>query len=152
MIKHIWTVICKRSLLDEDLKTISLIDVLEEMSASMPPRSEVKQIKGKKWGLAPFEFEVVSLWIRKEKDKSTLGLSRICVHDPSGIITESREVDVDLRKYTRMRTRQRFTGIPLTDKSGLYWFHVELKQEGSKEWVEVDKIPLDISVKYKKEG
>lgn len=150
MTKHIWAVVCKRSIVDAETNNVSLIDVLEEVSVSLPPATKINKVK-KGYGIVPMNFEVVSMWIRESSEEKSVGRSRIAICDPSGRIVQSTEIDVDLREYQRMRTRQRFSGLPVRGE-GNYWLCVELKDEGKDKWIEVDRVPLQVNIEKAKKG
>ena len=144
-IRHIWTVLCQRSLIDIDSNNISLIDVIEQISMSAPTPSE-QQSKGQiQVGTVPFNFEVVSLWSRAEESQPALGQCRVTLLSPSGPLGEANHVPVDLRKYERTRIRQRFGGLSVS-KAGQYFFRVEYRDDGETEWCEVGAIPFKVII------
>jgi hypothetical protein len=76
--------------------------------------------------------------------EKNLGRARIAICDRNGTFSQSREEDVDLREYERMRTIRRYSNFPMRE-AGQHWFCVELKDPTSKKWNEVARIPLKIT-------
>jgi hypothetical protein len=144
-IKHIWTVLCQHSIIDAESHNISLIDVIEQLIISAPAPSEQQPTGQVRVGTVPIPFEVVSLWSRAEGTQPALGQCRVTFISPSGPLGEAHYIPVDLRKYERMRTRQRFGGIPVSE-AGQYLFRIEYRDDGETEWREVDAVPLKVII------
>lgn len=142
-IKHIWAVLCQRSIIDADSNNISLIDVLEQINISRYAPSEQQPTAQDQLGVVPISFEIVSLWSRAEEPQSASGQCRVTLLGPSGPLGEANYIPVDLRKHERMRTRHRFEGLPVRE-AGRHLFHVEYRDDGETEWREVQAIPLKV--------
>ena len=144
-IKHIWTVLCRESVIDKESNNISLINVLEQISISTRTPSEQQPTGQARGGPIPISFEIVSLWIRAEEAQPALGHCRVTILSPSGPLEEAHHIPVDLRKYQRMRTRQRLGGLPVSE-AGQYLFRVEYRDDGETDWREVGAIPVSIII------
>lgn len=144
-IKHIWTVLCRESVIDKETNNISLINVVEQISVSTPIPFERQPAGQARGGPIPISLEIVSLWIRAEEAEPALGHCRVTVLSPSGPLEEAHRIPVDLRKYQRMRTRQRFGGLPVSEP-GQYLFRVEYRDDGETGWYEVGAIPVRIII------
>jgi len=71
MINHIWSVLCRESIIDIDSNTISLINVVEELIVDLKP--DVKLPMGEKLNIN-VNYEVVSMWSRDSFDDRAIGL------------------------------------------------------------------------------
>lgn len=144
-IKHIWTVLCQRSTIDKYSNNISLSDVLEQLTVSASLLHEQQPTGGTPVGALVFHFELVSLWSRANEAQPALGHARVVILSPSGGITEPQPIQVDLREYERMRTRQRFGGLPVRE-AGQFIFRVEYRDDGESTWREVAAVPLKVII------
>jgi hypothetical protein len=142
MLKHIWTVLCQKSVIDQESNNISLYDVVEKVSVEAEVAKEMKEFS------FPLSFEIVSLWAKVGNEKYT-GKYRVEAHAPNGnligqpIINEVT-VPADIR---RVRTRLKVNGIVLSE-SGDYSieiFYIEGKIEKK-----VTSVPLEVELKLKK--
>ncbi len=147
MVKHVWSVLCERSIIDKDSNNISLLNVLEQLTV-VPPPSKKESDEEKRYGVMPIKYEIVSLWARERTSDPALGRERIMMIDPIGKRTKLSEIDVDLRSFERLRTRQRFAALPI-GVDGKHVFSVQLKDERSQDWATVANIPLQIIIKQR---
>ncbi len=146
MIDHYWTVLCSKSVIDKDANTISLFDVLEQITVYGDPPP------GGKTGGIPMEHSIVSLWGRTDEDRPAKGTVRYLIEYHGGgddRKTDPHEVSVDLSEYTRSRTRALMNVLPLMG-AGKHWVRVFLKQENQDDWDLVASIPFH--VEFKPEG
>ena len=146
MIDHYWTIFCSNSVVDKDTNTISLFNVLEQITVySDPPTGSEPQ------GI-PSEQSIVTFWGRKDADKPTKGTARYLIeylNSGNDRKTESYEVAVDLSEYTRSRTRVLMNVLPLLG-AGKHWVRVFLKQENQDDWDLVASVPYHVV--FKPEG
>ena len=137
MINHIWSVLCESSILDQDTKLISMINVLEEVTIlDEPVPDKVLQIV----------VSLVTLWIRSDINVPSQGLGRYNFVSPSGEVLQSLEQIIDLTKYERLRSRGQFAGLKLPE-SGQYFFNIEFRENEKDEWNSVAAIPLKVNFK-----
>ena len=137
MINHIWTVICRDSIIEVDTNSISLHRVIEQINVSSEPKPQ---------GVLPLAFEVVSFWTRANTDVPSIAKSRIKIISPSGnqINEEDIEIEINLTTSERFRSRTRFGGF-LAGEPGCYWFYIDFQQDTSSDWERVAGIPVTIS-------
>lgn len=144
MLRHVWSVLCTKTVIDVETNNISLFEVIEQLQVRRPlagkgnARFHVEN---------PFGFQWVSLWTRAEHDKATQGHARDRVFDPSGALAFGGEYEVDLRQ--KPRTRVRRTVSTVFKASGRYEFCTEVKS--GRTWKEVSRIPLTVSVETETE-
>ena len=136
---HVWTVVCRRTLLDKDSNTLSLIESVEALQITPLTTPEDEKPVG-----LPIELEIATLWTRSEPGGGEHGRNRVnfVAPDKSSVVV-GEPAEVDLRKFQRVRARVRLAGLRLKGE-GRYWFSVELAS-GDEEWEEVARIPLDVN-------
>ena len=79
--------------------------------------------------------------------RPTQGSSRLRLFAPDGqLLKTSLESAVNLVDFPRMRTIGRISGIPIRG-SGIYYFRLQLLEEGETEWQDVANIPLQVEIK-----
>ena len=124
MIKHIWSVLCRRSVIDKDTNTISLYDCLEEIY--LFPKDKIKDNTKQ---LIPINFEIVSFWVKEKNINKSINFEiKIEIFSPENkklgffyqkvIIPEKKE---------RMRTRIHVKVLPFTS-NGKYTIRIILKK------------------------
>ena len=62
MIKHIWSILCKESIINQDDNNLSLIDVLEQLQVVAVPQGEVKETEPSI--NVPINYELVTFLTR----------------------------------------------------------------------------------------
>jgi hypothetical protein len=142
MINHVWSVLCRKSIIDNETNNISLIDVLEQIQVNT-----VTQQKTLKPVRVPLEYEIVSLWSKdKSPKKASADIQVSLINSDGQIIKEfSHQLEIPL-KTKRMRSRTRIAGIELS-KSGKYQFAVKVKQQGQKNFKTIALLPIDVTIK-----
>lgn len=133
MIDHVWTVLCSKSIIDKDSNSISLLEVIEQITG--------RGVKGE--AVVPIPMELVSLWARTDPEKPARGRARVCLIEPDGSERDPFEIDIDLMTYQRSRTRFQMSGLPIR-LAGRYYFRIEIHTQGEEGWGEVSRIPLEV--------
>ena len=137
MIDHVWSVLCETSLLDQDSKLISLINVLEQLTIPEVPAPD-KEL--------PIVVNLVSTWVRSDLNVPSQGQSQINFVSPSGNVLQVLANNIDLTKYERLRARGQFRGLKLPEE-GQYHFDVEFREDDQHDWSKVASVPLKIIFK-----
>ncbi len=138
MIKHIWTVLCKKSVIDQETNNLSLYEILEKITVEIKAeRSPEIQI--------PLEFEIISMWTKISK-RDYVGKFRINMMSPEGKkLGESIENEISIpANIPRLRTRLKIKGITLIG-SGNYYFDIYSIQGEKTE--KVASVPLEVELK-----
>jgi hypothetical protein len=141
MIKHAWTVVCSKTIIDSDSNNISL-DVTEQIKIQVSSITENQTIV-----IPGFTLIIASLWYQDNPSKPEKGISRIKYLDPSGSELGIFNIDLNLEKQRRLRTRVNFSSIPIK-VAGWHFFVVEQKK--ANKWIEVARIPYEITIDQKK--
>lgn len=142
MAKLIWSVLCKRGILDKRTNNVSLIDALENLEfRSSDPIEEEKQ-----WKLLPIEITLVSFITRTDYNEPERSKLRIQIASPDGRIHKKSIItDVNLIEHQRFRNFAMMRQVAFW-ASGIHKFVVSLQGENDK-WTKSAEIPLDIRQK-----
>jgi hypothetical protein len=135
MIGHAWSVLCDKTLVDQDSQNISL-DAVEQIAARGLPAAPPDSLL-----LLPFRPIIVSLWYRDLPDQPATGEARISFRAPTGVTLDTFDLVVDLTTAERCRTRLELPGLPVST-SGRYYFDVELRRQS--EWAREARLPLQV--------
>lgn len=135
MIEHVWSLICNSSSIDEENHTISIFNILEQLSVFSNTPDMVS---------LPIHLEIFSLLTREDEKVPAQGKMRIFFCDPADSCTQKAELDIDLKNAVYFRSRIRVDGLDLKG-NGKYKFVVELQQKGKKAWEKVASLPLLIN-------
>src|SRR5262245_37037561 len=136
MIQHLWSILCRRCIIDSRTQNVSLIDVVEGIEAKGPEPA------GGKETLVQVGSDFVTLWRRETIDRPVSGVGRVRFLRPDGSQAgETVEYTIDLT------TRQRFritTVVPILPvRSPGHWFVIEL--QNGENWVEVGRVPIEVA-------
>lgn len=142
MIKHIWSVLCQKSSVDQLSNNISLFDVFEALEVDINPVPNIKSPTDSEYNI-PVQYQVVSLWTKTDT-KDTKGQVQITLVNPDGKekILVNSELNFPPDKK-RMRSINQIQGLPVS-KSGDYHFIVSLKQE--EKFQKVADLPLEVKL------
>lgn len=144
-IKHIWSILCRESIINNDDNVISLLGVLEELSSTLtlttmgpkPPRPEKINI--------PFNFEIVNYWTKESSEEIKMQIKTATV-DPDGkelnsIVNES----IFPKGVKKLRSRLKVQGLAVT-KNGEYIFRINIKTDKEKDYKLVAELPLSVKI------
>lgn len=151
MAKHQWSILCKRSIIDKEDNTISIIEALEGVTTYGPPlkKEDIGIDIIEKSELAtrstPLGIQLVTLWIRSDREKTEVDFGRVQVKSPSGKTLVNQEYKIDLNKATRTRTKMHFPALPF-DGIGIYRYITQQKKGTKKKprWVTVSELFFDM--------
>ncbi len=142
-LKHIWTVLCKKSVIDNETNNISLYEILERLQINVGQQVINKMPKNI---VVPFDFEVISFMGRKDYSGKTLIKAeiRLQIYDPENSVIGKMERKFDVTPdVKRIRLRLRSPNINVTT-SGQYRFLVSIKEDGEEEFTTVAEMPLEV--------
>lgn len=144
-IKHIWSILCRESIINNDDNVISLLGVLEELSSTLtltpiglkPPRPEKINI--------PFNFEIVNYWIKESPEEIKMQIKTATI-DPdekelNSIVNES----IFPKGVKKLRSRLKVQGLAVT-KNGEYTFRISVKTDTDKDYKLVAELPLSVKI------
>lgn len=147
MTRHIWSVLCRKSVIDQDTNSLSMYDVFEELKvdAKMDPKATDKNKKVKIINV-PIEFELISYWIKDKKSEEFNGKCVINIKSPDGKVEKSFEQPLIISKeYERMRSRLKVQGFSVS-QSGTYVFEVFIKNNEDEDEKKVASLPVKVDL------
>jgi len=144
MIKHIWSILCRKSIVDNETNNISINDVFEQLSVDLKIKKDdadkLKQIN------IPIGFEVISMWVKNDKTNFKGNLN-VEIFNPKGIVVRNFEQPLEMPEtMKRLRSRLRIMGL-VVEEPGDYIFKVNVKELGQKHYKLVSELPLEINLK-----
>lgn len=145
MIKHIWSVLCRKSIINQDDNNLSIVDVLEALQVSLKP-TKAQNKEQKLEAIIPINYEVVSFYTRDNKEKEVKFEQELVLinHKRDETNKDVKEIIIPTG-IKRMRTRVKISGIKV-EGSGDYIFQVRIREEGQKLFKIVSEIPLQVDV------
>lgn len=131
--KHLWSIICNRLIIDEQTNNATIIDILEEIKIKKEFLQNKKEL--------PFFFNFVSLWFVEDKDECEKETNVIIeFYDPNNNKLNDFNFSFALpQRKKRIRTNVKFDRF-LLNGSGTY--RIKVKQDNT----EVAEIPLEIII------
>ena len=131
--KHLWSIICNKLIVDEQTNNATLVDILEEIRIKEEFLEDKKEV--------PLFFNFVSLWFIEDEDeyeKETNVVIEFC--DPNRNKLNDFNFSFTLpKRKKRIRTNIKFDKF-LLNGSGTY--RIKIKQDNN----EVAEIPLEITI------
>ena len=141
---HIWTVLCRKGIIDSENNNITLSDVIEKINIEFKKTPESPQVSEGGGIFFPFEHELVSLFQVKPNDDFDILVDFL---DPLQSVINSQAYAVKVQAgNTRIRNKLKIPGLPVKE-SGIYAYRVGIKEKGSGKAQIVAEIPLEIEVK-----
>lgn len=138
--KHLWSILCKQAIINNETNLISLIDVLEEITFSDPkglPDPKTKHV-------ILLDFEIVSYWMR-ENNEIDIDL-HIELLDPNKNVVSSSDNKILIDHPENRRVRTRIKGNTFTfTVLGQYLLKINIRENDKLK--EVAEIPIDIYFK-----
>jgi len=144
MLKHIWSVLCRKSIIDSETNNISLNDVLERLDVDYQEKNESTD---KPFILKiPIEYEIVSMWQRVVENADIKAEVEVVIYSPSKKLLKTFPQKLEVAKnFKRFRSRLRITGIEVNEP-GNYIFQINMKEVGKKSFKKVAEIPLEVNI------
>ena len=140
--KHIWSVLCKKSIIDADTNNISLNEILEEVNFNIP-LDKAYNLPGN----FNFDYEIVSFWTSanpKGKEKFYAEMEFV---DPNKKPLNKIEQEIAFPENKRkLRTRIKANGLSVTE-DGEYTLKIKAKEKKSDKFKLLTEIPLTINIK-----
>lgn len=141
MIKNLWSILCRQSIIDRGSNNISMIEALEEIKINVDIQkgssNEIKTIN------IPIEYEFISLWKRSDKNLIEEYDLKLEIIDPDENIVKTFNQKMIMQSgIKRYRSIFKISGFSAT-KNGEYIFKIET-QKGKN--IISSKIPLEVEI------
>ncbi len=134
--KHNWSIICGKSIVDQDSNQISLIDSLEQLN--LPQDAFGKDLN--------IQFHVVSYFTETNTSKEKKIEQIIRLVDPQNNQIKEIKIPVNIpEKFKRFRIRNIIQGMPISTP-GMYKFLLLIK-EGDNKPLEIAELGLEVLLK-----
>lgn len=147
-IRHVWSVLCKESVIDRDDNNISIHSVIEELSISLAPANGIGKLPDKL--NVPMNYEIVSLWQKgKEVELGRTEIEYLFI-DPENkeLLRNTQTIEIP-KTSKRHRSRMKIMGMPLS-KEGDYKFQIKMKEKGIDTFHLVAELPLEVKINLEK--
>lgn len=139
-IKHIWSILCKESVINQDDNLISIHGALEELKVKINEREKLPEVIP-----VNLNYEIVSYWFKEGKDELVKAEVKYKLLSPEGkelLTPPTHPIELPV-KIRRFRSRMKIAGLPIT-KEGVYIFEIRIKEEGTKDFMLVSELPLEV--------
>ena len=146
-IKHIWSILCKESVINQDDNLISLHGALEEINVTLAPVDKSLKLPDKI--NVPMNYEVVSFWLKDKNIESAKAEIEYKLIDPENkeLVKTIQSIEIPVN-MSRLRSRMKIAGMPITKKGG-YVLRVSIKEQDDKKFETVSELPLEIKIQVK---
>lgn len=142
MTKHVWTIICRESVINRENNALSLMNVFEGLQIEIGKEAP-REIN------IPINYEIITFLRKSKKSEEENIEQRVSIIDPNGVLTVDPLVVPIKTEKGKFNHRQiiKSIGFKIT-VAGSYQFIIELKQPEGKFEV-VAMIPLEVTISRK---
>ena len=139
MARVLWTVIAENASVDPRTNALTLSNVVDQLGvAPVPPAQQVAFPF-----TVPLAWQIVSVWARDRADAPEQVRARGRILGPNGQQIGEGEYDVDLVKFTRMRSFATVGALPILGPGEVTFI---TEQRAGNEWREVSRLSLEVVV------
>ena len=143
MMRHVWTVYCRRAIIEQGTGTLSLFEIAGELQV-VPVAPNNKSSGSEEVSTAKVNSALATLWARREWDTPVKGRMRITMVAPDGDALFATVREVDLREHSMLRMCAKLDRF-VVKTSGVYEWVIEHEDdEGT--WIEDAGIPVIVKV------
>jgi len=137
MIRHIWSVLCSKAVVDRDSNNVSLFEVLEAVQITTGAALEFP-------ANVPFDGTLVTLWAREQPNVPVTAEMRIRILGPADQDLGSFSATIGLQNNPRFRNVARMSGLRCGG-SGVHQFEVSWRLNDTDTWHSVASIPIELT-------
>lgn len=142
MVKHIWSVLCQNSTIDQDNNSLSINSVLDTINIRLKDEKQ-KAVKF----VIPLNFEVVSLLSKSgSQNEEKIQMKIIILNSDMDQLGDFIAPVMIPSNKRRMRSRIKMSGLPIKGE-GNYVVLVNMKTEKDKEFKNVAELPFEVKFK-----
>ncbi len=152
MARHIWSVLCRKQLVDNDSKQVSLIDMMEKATLS---RADIEQ-QAKSLGMSadallaegfffPLPMHLVTFWTRDDPELPEVSEATVRILTPKGKVQAENRIPIDLTDYRNSRPVLRLPGVVFVG-TGIYRVVVAKRDKSGKRLLRQAEIPFEVDV------
>ena len=149
-IEHIWSIICSKSIIDQESNNLSLLNVIEQLTVDAKKIESSGRDEKNRVYVVPIEMTLVSRFKKVVDPKEKIFLeAQYRQFDPDKRLLGTLDTQFEMGNGIKnFRLRNLFNNLPIT-KSGTYTFVINLREKGENAFIEVATIPLDITLNIK---
>jgi hypothetical protein len=146
MIKHIWSVLCRQSVIDQETNNISLLNILERLSVTVKQIGLTDEDKA----TIPIDYEIVSFWVKKATNRKVKAEVKTTLISPKRekLSEQIQKLEIPA-KIKRMRSRMKIQGFPVKG-AGQYIFRIAIKDTNKQQFKIIAEIPLEVDLRKEK--
>lgn len=141
MAEHVWSVLCKNMLADDETKVISLMGVVERLILHDSQENLDRSLEGTSGFQHP--MRLISWCVRSNPEIEESFEMRAGWHCPSGEPIMGDVIPATLQGFG-LRVRVSIDEIPWGGP-GVYWLIVQKKDEGE-QWATVARLPVQVEL------
>ena len=147
--KHVWTVLCQKSIVEKDTDRISLLNALDSLGFI------VSKEKLQKEKSVPVNLEILSCWSRCDGEVAdflvkiefiNVAKNKVLIASEEKIISSNNELPAE--KLSSLRSRLLIPFLPI-ESAGAFIFKISQKKKNDSDFSVVAELPLEIKIKYK---
>ena len=140
--KHVWSILCQQSSIDQETNLISLFNAIEELNINLDKANALENNL-----LISVQLQLVSYWVREEALAEETLTVRTELVNPEGKVLNSFDNKLTIKAgVLRFRHRNNIQGLTISGPGRYYLRLVEIKD--GKE-ILLAELPLDVKVSYK---
>lgn len=149
--RHLWSVLCRSASVDKESNSLSLFNVLEEITINKA--EDLKRGKEtigaeEQAFIIPIEFVIVTFLERlDDKDQGSMTKeAQVEIVDPSSRSILKREFEINFRQgFKRLRHLFKMNGLKITT-AGTYKFYISIRESKEPPFELVAEIPVDVKI------
>ena len=142
--KHIWSILCQNSSVDDATKRLSIFNCVEELGLT------IDKSKSPKDGnlVLPITFQLISFWILEDKNTGNSLDIKVELFDPAKQLLSSFQKKFNIPyAVPRFRSIMNINGIKIT-KEGRYIVKVSQKENRENNFEIISNLPIDVKIAY----
>lgn len=146
MARHVYLILCRDVLHEEDTRMLSAIKVIERITVSDPDlaaKIAAAELSDKQIALVAHEMFCAAWFVRSDYDTPEVKEGRFAFRMPDGRVHAMVGGSLDFSAHTGVRFKLRLPGFPWGG-FGLYWFVAQARQSETDEWVDLGAFPLEV--------
>ncbi len=143
-VDHIWSVIAASSAIDRDTNSLSLFNVVEEVTIERNQNDAPFPAEGI---VVPIQFELLTLWRKKVPDAHIVADVEVEERDPSGASLQKMIYKLEIAPpHGRLRFRMKMNGFKVTT-AGDYAFVLRIREPNTTTFRDAAVVPLEVKMK-----
>jgi len=146
-IEYLSSILCTGSSVDQTTNNLTVFNIIEKISvAKNQLKIPVEPGNNKEKKIIPIAFELITFWKKVANKEGVSAQIKITLNDPEGKMMQDKMQIIAMKpEHERLRGRMQINGIRVS-KSGEYKYIIHKKEEHSKEFSLVGKVPFTIKI------